>query len=226
MKNKLDTEIEFIPSAAVRALVKATLAAAPDCFWVMPAATTGKHHPAISVGEGGLVRHTKAVVRIALHLLSMQGILPQEADYSAVLAACILHDCCKKNDSEKYTAFDHPLRAGKLIRATAEGLASGILPDCCKKNDSKKLTLFYNPRRAGEFFRAMAEEELAGETPLDQRSTMSGTIAALVESHMGRWNTDPRSGIKLPLPLTPLERLVHCADYLASRKDITLADIS
>lgn len=189
MKTKLDTEIDLIPSAAVRALVKATLAAAPDCFWVMPAATTGKYHPAISLGEGGLVRHTKAVVRIALHLLAMQGIIPQAADYSAVLAACILHDCCKKNDSEKYTAFDHPLRAGKLIRTTAAELA-------------------------------------AGETPLDQRATMSGTIAALVESHMGRWNTDPRSGIELPRPLTPLERLVHCADYLASRKDITLADIS
>ncbi len=31
---------------------------------------------------------------------------------------------------------------------------------------------------------------------------------------------------KLPRPLTPMQRLVHTADFLDSRKDITLADIS
>lgn len=189
MNTALDTEIALIPSEAVRKLTQTVLSRCPACFWTMPAATTGKYHPAISLGEGGLVRHTKAVVRLTCHLLAMQGTEAQSAEYSAAIAAAILHDCCKKRDDEKWTAFDHPTRAGNLIRQVGA--------------------------------------DLAAQTPaVHERASQCATIAAIVDCHMGRWNTDPRSGIELPRPLTPLERLVHCADYLASRKDITIADIS
>ena len=45
-------------------------------------------------------------------------------------------------------------------------------------------------------------------------------VAATIESHMGQWNTDKRSKVVLPLPETKYQKLLHLADYLASRKDI------
>ena len=34
----------------------------PSYFWEIGASSSGKYHPKFSQGEGGLVRHTKAVV--------------------------------------------------------------------------------------------------------------------------------------------------------------------
>lgn len=45
-------------------------------------------------------------------------------------------------------------------------------------------------------------------------------IATTIESHMGSWNTDKRSKTILPTPQNKYQKLVHLADYLASRKDI------
>lgn len=45
-------------------------------------------------------------------------------------------------------------------------------------------------------------------------------IATTIESHMGQWATDKRSKTVLPTPENKYQKLVHLADYLASRKDI------
>ena len=45
-------------------------------------------------------------------------------------------------------------------------------------------------------------------------------VAKTIESHMGQWNKDRRSRKTLPLPETKYQKLLHLADYLASRKDI------
>ena len=42
----------------------------PDYFFEVAAASTGKYHPKYAQGEGGLVRHTKAAVKIAYELLA------------------------------------------------------------------------------------------------------------------------------------------------------------
>ena len=187
MKTQLDTEIGLIANEDIRLLVRATLDACPLCFWTMPAATTGKYHPAISLGEGGLIRHTRAVVRLACHLAAMRGIEVGTGEHDIIVASSILHDCCKKNDNEKYTAFMHPQRAADLIWQQATLLAAG------------------------------------GEDA--ERDAAARTISSIVACHMGRWNVNTRTGETLPTPLTPMQQLVHTADYLASRKDITLADI-
>jgi len=41
----------------------------PDYFFEIPASSTGKYHPNYALGEKGLLRHTKAAVRIAYELL-------------------------------------------------------------------------------------------------------------------------------------------------------------
>lgn len=42
-------------------------------------------------------------------------------------------------------------------------------------------------------------------------------ICSLIESHMGKWNTNKYSKIELPVPRNELEKYVHRCDYLASR---------
>lgn len=53
----------------------------------------------------------------------------------------------------------------------------------------------------------------------DDFQVLSKTIA----SHMGPWNTNNYSEIKLPIPESPIEKFVHMCDYLASRKFIDIA---
>ena len=48
-------------------------------------------------------------------------------------------------------------------------------------------------------------------------------IANCIESHMGQWNTDKKSSNVLPKPENEHQCLIHLADYLASRKDLTMA---
>ena len=48
-------------------------------------------------------------------------------------------------------------------------------------------------------------------------------MAHCVESHMGSWNTDRKSKMVLPKPIDEYQHFVHLADYLASRKDLTMA---
>ena len=47
-------------------------------------------------------------------------------------------------------------------------------------------------------------------------------IANTISKHMGQWNTDKKSSLELPKPNDKYSRLVHLADYLASRKDLTM----
>jgi hypothetical protein len=45
-------------------------------------------------------------------------------------------------------------------------------------------------------------------------------IFSCIRSHMGQWNKDEKTGVILPKPESGLEKLVHIADYLSSRKNI------
>lgn len=80
----------------------------PDYFFHIGASATGKFHPLFAQGEGGLVRHTKAVVKMAKELfnLSSYGYMPQEyKDY--VIAACIMHDTCKYGNKHEMCKEDY-----------------------------------------------------------------------------------------------------------------------
>lgn len=48
-------------------------------------------------------------------------------------------------------------------------------------------------------------------------------IAHCIESHMGQWSTDRKSSVVLPKPMDEYQQFVHLTDYLASRKDLTMA---
>ena len=47
-------------------------------------------------------------------------------------------------------------------------------------------------------------------------------VADIISRHMGQWSKDKKSGIELEKPNNKYSRMVHLADYLASRKVLTM----
>ena len=88
----------------------------PDYFWTCPCSTTGKYHPQVSLGVGGLVRHTKLAVWWGLELLKAIGRSPELRDISPihlqneVIATLLLHDMIK--NGKGLNAQGHPLEKG------------------------------------------------------------------------------------------------------------------
>lgn len=116
-------ELNLIKTPAIRNLVENCLDAVPEYFWTMPASTTGKYHPAYTLGEGGLVRHTKAAVWIANELLKLDMFKRIAQLSDEIYAALILHDTIKKGmDGSAYTTIDHPLKASEFVQQIADKL--------------------------------------------------------------------------------------------------------
>lgn len=154
----------------------------PEYVWHVGASSTGKYHPAYSLGEGGLMRHQIAVVRFLNFFLELEqygaGMTSRERDL--MRTAALIHDGMKsgtQNDynKSKYTKFNHPILMAEVVRST-DGL-----------NTSER-----------DF------------------------IAHCIESHMGQWAFDKKTNVELPKPKDEYQKLVHLADYLASRKSLAM----
>ena len=88
-------------------------------YWLHEAASsTGKYHPEYALGDGGLLRHSKAAMRIGYELLSNPAIGDKytSREKDLMLMALLVHDGLKLGDpKEKYTRFDHPILMGSFI---------------------------------------------------------------------------------------------------------------
>ena len=118
-------ELTYLKLPKYKENAKILLNFLPDYFFHMPASSTGKYHPSYALGDGGLLRHTKVVVRLGKELLDNHSIgdifTPEEKDL--LLLAMMLHDGVKSGiPQEQYCRFDHPLLASKLIRDHKEEL--------------------------------------------------------------------------------------------------------
>lgn len=116
-----NTELSYIKNDRIKNSANILISYIPEYFYHESASSTGKYHPDFSQGEGGLLRHTKAAVRIAKELLSTEtiGAHYTNNEKDLILLALILHDSVKRGDNEKYTRFDHPLLASNLIKTHA-----------------------------------------------------------------------------------------------------------
>lgn len=195
-------ELTLIKSSTIRQIVAEQLAEAPEYFFHVPASASGKYHPAYALGEGGLVRHTKAAVQIAKDLFKAglaewytvydsDSFLPTEEFQDAAYAALILHDTYKlgmgdsaldKDGNPRHTQHDHPNIAFERFMAHLHH------PECMP----------------------LTQEE----------SLVCSQIACAIATHMGQWIYSPHSSTVLMTPSSWLERFVHLCDYLASRKNI------
>lgn len=124
--NKIEVfknELNYIKNVQYKENVKKLLELVPDYFFEIPAASTGKYHPAFAQGSQGLVRHTKAAMKIAKDLLELEtynkNYTQDEQDLMQI--AILFHDSHKCGiEKEKYTRFDHPILAAKFIKENKE----------------------------------------------------------------------------------------------------------
>lgn len=117
MHEVFNKELSYIKDEKIKKSLITMLDLLPDYFYEVPASSTGKYHPEFTLGNGGLVRHTKAAVRIAYELLqnpSLNNFTDEEKDL--ILFALTVHDGLKSGLVKgTYTAFDHPLQMSKYI---------------------------------------------------------------------------------------------------------------
>ena len=121
-----ETEISYIKNKNYIESFKTLIDLIPDYFFEVPASSTGKYHPKFSLGDGGLLRHTKAAVRIAYELLNDPciGNKYTNDEKDLMLIALTMHDSVKSGiPKEEYTRFDHPLLAAKLIEENKDKLS-------------------------------------------------------------------------------------------------------
>ena len=109
-------ETAMIKNEAIRAIANTAINNIADGFWHDGASSTNKYHPAWASGDGGLVRHTKAVV---WNVYNMAFVNPcvTERDRDLLVAAAILHDSCKRgvNWESPFTVHEHPLLVPQLM---------------------------------------------------------------------------------------------------------------
>lgn len=111
-------EIGYIKKEHYRDNIKRMIELLPDYFFSVPASSTGKYHPEFSLGDGGLVRHTKVAVKIAYELLNDESIghVFNDDEKDMIIMSLIMHDGLKSGLIKgTYTAFDHPLLVCKYI---------------------------------------------------------------------------------------------------------------
>ena len=88
----------------------------PDYFWTCPCSTTGEYHPQVSLGVGGLVRHTKLAVwwgiELSRALCTSPGLkdIPLLILQNEVIATLLLHDMIK--NGKGLNAQGYPFEKG------------------------------------------------------------------------------------------------------------------
>ena len=126
--NKVDAfnqEYTYLKNKKYRDNIKILVNLLPDYFFEVPASSTGKYHPSFSLGKGGLLRHTKAAVRIALELYHSDPITHKftSNEKDLMLMALILHDGLKHGMTyNQYTVAEHPQLISKYIQEHKEQL--------------------------------------------------------------------------------------------------------
>lgn len=97
----------------------------PDYFFEVPASSTGKYHPEFSLGNGGLLRHSKFAAKLAYEMYndeSITGTFNQD-EKDLMIFSLLLHDGLKSGlEKEEYTRFDHPILMANYIRDNSDKL--------------------------------------------------------------------------------------------------------
>lgn len=120
-KEVFKVELGYITNDDIRESLEFMITQIPDYFFTIAASSTGKYHPSYALGDGGLVRHTKAAVRMAQELFGIYRFPSRTKDL--IIMALVLHDSLKKGEVEsKYTLFDHPLVACDFIKKNKKSL--------------------------------------------------------------------------------------------------------
>lgn len=127
MENKKELLKEYFNSIQdedVKKFMEQCIETIPEYWFTVPASSTGKYHPNYALGNGGLMRHTIALLRFFDRLMrnNMYGSPFTNREMDLLRVACLMHDSRKSGSDEdfaisKYTKFEHPLLAANVIRS-------------------------------------------------------------------------------------------------------------
>lgn len=115
-------ELDYIINPKLKEYATKAIANLPDYFFSIPASSSGKYHARFALGEGGLVRHVRAAVRIAVELYRMEMFeYFTEYEKDMILVALLLHDGTKSGyPQENHTVMNHPLVVVYYLRSIAD----------------------------------------------------------------------------------------------------------
>ena len=123
-------ELSYISDSKIKEFVKILLTDADDYFFTVPASSSGEYHPDFARGDGGLVRHTKAVAYFANELVrpSIEFGKLTRIDGDLIIAAAIAHDIKKQGDGlGHHTVKEHPQLAADYILDEWEEKGNGLI---------------------------------------------------------------------------------------------------
>lgn len=112
------SELDLIKDQKLKSFAVNAIMSCPDYFFSVPASSSGRYHPSYALGPGGLIRHTKAAVRIAHTLLELEmynTFTKEQKDM--MIIALILHDSFKHGKDHNYcTVVEHPVTAANNVK--------------------------------------------------------------------------------------------------------------
>lgn len=194
--NVFRRELSFINDERIRLLSMQLISSIPNYFFEVSASSTNKYHPVYALGNGGLVRHTKACCAFAIALRAIDAYQLTSIEYDLAIAALLLHDSRKYGATDEtkhdYTCFEHPLLAAYAIQHEFD-----FNDDLLTHDDDIKFIKY-----------------------------SCDIIAHAISSHMGKYNTSTHNKTILPLPQSKIQQFVHTCDYLASRKEFNVLNLN
>jgi len=119
---ELDLELQLIQDTEILDFTKMILVnIVHPLFYRKPASSTGKYHPESSLGDGGLLRHTKMVVAVANIICNSNMFMDTRISWPVIFSACILHDAWKYDQDGQYHSTKlHATKAVDSINAFVE----------------------------------------------------------------------------------------------------------
>ncbi len=111
-------ELELIKDDSLSESLLKIINSLPDYWFHEAASSTGKYHPSYALGDAGLLRHSKAAMRIGYELLNDPCIGDKYTNHEKdlMLMSLLVHDGLKLgNPKERYTRFDHPILMANFI---------------------------------------------------------------------------------------------------------------
>ena len=158
--------IEEITDLQLKDFTKWLFGKLPDYWFIKPASSTGKYHPVFAQGEGGLVRHTLAMVKIWKILYrgfendEYFNCMKLHMDPNDIgIIACIFHDALKYGEEHTFP--------------------NGL-----------KFTTKSHDHDAADWIKNMYEDYVAEFEILKRRDEQLHVISEAIRHHMGPWSTD------------------------------------
>lgn len=136
-------EILLIKDEELRKLTIEMLCNIPEYFYKIPASSSGKYHPQYALGDGGLVRHTKAAVKIANSLLDLEQYSELAEKKDLIIMALLLHDTFKQGITHSgHTVNEHPLLASSFVEHYSDNKELKKVAEMIKTHMGQ----WYNPK--------------------------------------------------------------------------------